>query len=333
MSTATMPHNAAENDVVGVQTRTEAVDPRTDEGLRDAVRSVERSGSWETHAGQQLLVEVRRRAVRNAAHVAAATRATMGRGLVDDVLLAAWMVLRRHADKVLAAARPWAYLMSSAQKQVLDEIRAQQLLTNTASIRGRTREVLPSTVRPVGSTATDIATALRHESSGAGASDVRRIVCQIGRHEQPPLVAASGTDARPGGREPWFSAFIDLLIAHGADKAVTVAAVDRLADLFAVTYVGWWEWAARRDPILAHLGLSPDRCGALVALVAGSRRYRHNGKQDSLLAAVRTATEHGHTVELSPDQLRRLGVFLGTIRPSRQPQAPPREIAAAESGR
>lgn len=39
----------------------------------------------------------------------------MGRGLVDDVLLAAWLVLRRHSDKVLSAARPWAYLMSSAQ--------------------------------------------------------------------------------------------------------------------------------------------------------------------------------------------------------------------------
>jgi hypothetical protein len=334
MSTATMPHNAAENDVVGVQTRTEVVDPRTDEGLRDAVRSVERSGSWETHAGQQLLAEIRRRAVRNAAHVAAASRAVMGRGLVDDVLLAAWMVLHRHADKVLAAARPWAYLMSSAQKQVLDEIRAQQLLTNTASIRGRTREVLPSTVRPVGSTATDLATALRHESSGAGASDVRRIVCQIGRHEQPPLVAAGGTDTpRLGEREPWFSAFIDLLIAHGADQAVTVAAVDRLADLFAVTYVGWWEWATHRDPILAHLGLSPDQCGALVALVAGSRQYRHNGKQDSLLAAVRTATEHGHTVELSPDQRRRLGVYVGATRRARQPEAPTREVAAAECGR
>jgi hypothetical protein len=311
-----------------------ALDLHTDNGLRQAVRAVGHSDSWDQPAGQQLLAEIRRRAVRNAAHVAAATRAAMGRGMVDDVLLAAWMVLHRNADKVLAAARPWAYLMSSAQKQVLDEIRAQQLLTNTASIRGRTREVLPSTVRPVGSTATDLATALRHESSGAGASDVRRIVCQIGRYEQPPLVAASGTDTpRPGGREPWFSAFIDLLVAHGADKAVTVAAVDRLADLFAVTYVGWWEWAARRDPILAHLGLSPDQCGALVALVAGSRQYRHNGKQDSLLAAVRTATEHGHTVELSPDQLRRLGVFLGTIRPARQPQAPAREIAAAECGR
>jgi DNA-directed RNA polymerase specialized sigma24 family protein len=70
-------------------------------------------------------------------HVATATGVAMDRGLVDDVLLAAWMVLHRHGDKVLAAERPWAYLMSSAQKNVLDEVRAQQLLTNTASIRGR----------------------------------------------------------------------------------------------------------------------------------------------------------------------------------------------------
>lgn len=78
-----------------------------------------------------------------------------------------------------------------------------------------------------------------------------------------------------------------LAVVFSADESVTVAAIDRLADLFAVTYIGWWEWAARRDPILARLGLSPDQCGALVALVAGSRKYRHNGKHDSLLAAVR----------------------------------------------
>jgi hypothetical protein len=36
--------------------------------------------------------------------------------------------------------------------------------------------------------------------------------------------------------------FIDLLVAHGADEDVTVAAVDRLADLFPATYVGRWEW-------------------------------------------------------------------------------------------
>ena len=75
---------------------------------------------------------------------------------------------------------------------------------------------------------------------------------------------------------------------------------------FAATYIGWWEWAARRDPVLARLGLTPDQCGALVALVAGSRRYRHNGKQYSLLAAARMATELGRAVELSPAQRRRL---------------------------
>ena len=98
-----------------------------------------------------------------------------------------------------------------------------------------------------------------------------------------------------------------------ADQAVTVAAVDRLADLFAATYVGWWEWAARRDPVLSRLGLSPDQTGALVALVAGSRKYRHNGKHDSLLAAVRAAIEHGDPVELCPAQRRRLAVFAGTV--------------------
>jgi hypothetical protein len=41
------------------------------------------------------------------------------------VVLAARMELHRHGENVMAAARPWAYLMSSAQRQVLDEVRAQ----------------------------------------------------------------------------------------------------------------------------------------------------------------------------------------------------------------
>lgn len=314
MSTTTLPQSIGTDRASRFVSPSDVLDLHTDEGLRQAVRAVGQSGSWETPEGQALLMEVRRRAVRNAAHVATATGVAMGRGLIDDVLLAAWMVLRRHRDKVLSAARPWAYLMNSAQKQVLDEIRAQQLLTNTASIRGRAREILPSSVRPVGSTATDLATVFRHEPSGADASP-EHVVRQLGRHQQPPLVAGSEPDTlQLGEREPWFCAFIDLLVTHGADQAVTVAAVDRLADLFAASYVGWWEWAARRDPILARLGLSPDQCGALVALVAGSRKYRHNGKHDSLLAAVRKANEHGHPVELSPAHRRRLGVFTGAVR-------------------
>jgi hypothetical protein len=273
-----------------------------------------------------LLAEIRRRAARNAAHVATATGVAMERGLVDDVLLAAWMVLRRHGDKVLAAASPWAYLMSSAQKQVLDEVRAQQLLTATASIRGRAREVLPGIVRPVGATASDLAAAFRHESRGEdeGSTDERKVLPQIGRRDHAPLVAPRTEPAeigKPAVREPWFTAFVDLLVDHGADKTVTMAAVDRLADLFAASYVGWWEWAARRDPILAKLGLTPDQCGALVALLAGSRRYRHNGKQDSLLAAVRSATDNGRPVEASPLQRRRIAVYTG-----RRVAAPPADL-------
>jgi hypothetical protein len=316
---STLPHPAGTGRASSSVSSSDVLDPRTDYGLRHMLRAVGRSGSWDQPAGRRLLVEIRRRAARNAAHVAATTGAAIERGLVDDVLLAAWLVLRRHGDKVLAAASPWAYLMSSAQKQVLDEVRAQQLLTNPASIRGRAREALPSAVRPVGSTATDLAAALRHEPSDTDAGDAQRTVRQIRQHEQPPLVAGSEPGATPplGEREPWFTAFIDLLVAHGADQAVTVAAVDRLADLFTATYLGWWEWAARRDPILARLGLSPDQCGALVALVAGSRKYRHNGKHDSLLAAVRSASKRGHPVELSPAHRRRLALFTGGTRQPR----------------
>ncbi|HEU4541792.1 MAG TPA: hypothetical protein VFR23_11760 [Jiangellaceae bacterium] len=308
------------------------IDPCTDDGLRNALDVIWRAGSWDLPVAHALLAEIRRRAARNASHVASTTGVALERGLVDDVLLAAWMILRRHGEKVLAAVRPWAYLMSSAQKRVLDEVRAQQLLTATASIRGRTRELLPRSVRPVGSTSIDLATALRHEPSGAGVDSATdwRIVRQVGRHELPPLLADRAEEEDPaaaGEREQWFTAFINLLVRHGADRDVTVAAVDRLADLFAVSYVGWWEWAARRDPILADLGLSPDQCGALVALLAGSRRNRHNGRKDSLLAAVRTASETSRPVELSPLQRRRIAVYTG-----RPVAAPATDLPAAVTG-
>jgi len=306
----------------------------TDDGLRRSLGVILRADSWEIPVAQALVAEIRRRAGRNAKHLASTTGVALDRGLVDDVLLAAWMVLRRHGENVLAAARPWAYLMSSAQRQVLDEVRAQQLLTNAASIRGRAREALPHVVRPVGSTSTDLATALRHEPRGAGvdsAADLR-ILRQVGRHEPLPLLSDRAEQEGPATleeREPWFAAFINLLVEHGAEQAVTIAAVDRLADLFTATYAGWWEWAARRDPVLAQLGLRPDQCGALVALLAGSRRYRHNGKQDSLLAAFRTATEQHSAVELSDAQRSRVAVFVGTVSQSRAPLTGARALAIA----
>jgi hypothetical protein len=99
--------------------------------------------------------------------------------------------------------------------------------------------------------------------------------------------------------------------------------------MFPTTYVGWWEWAARRDPVLSRLGLTPKQSGALVALVAGSRKYRHNGKHDSLLAAVRAATEHEHSVELSPAHRRRIAVFTGAVKQPRLPVAAADTVAMA----
>jgi hypothetical protein len=63
--------------------------------------------------------------------------------------------------------------------------------------------------------------------------------------------------------------------------------------------------------------------------VAGSRKYRHNGKRDSLLAAVRAATEQGGAVELSDAQRRRVAVFVDTVQQPRQPVATNRDLAIA----
>jgi hypothetical protein len=100
-----------------------AFDVRTDDGLRQALRQVDRARSWDVPAGQELLSEIRRHAVRNAARVCATTGAAADRGLADDVLTAAWIVLHRHTAEVMNADRPWAYLMYSAQRQLAADAR------------------------------------------------------------------------------------------------------------------------------------------------------------------------------------------------------------------
>lgn len=219
---------------------TDSLDIHTDDGLRRMLDRQTGSDWWDTQPGRHLLTEIRHRAVRNAAHIASSTGVATDRDLVDDVVATAWIVLRRHRDKVLAAARPWAYLMSSAQKDVYGEVRAKQLLTNTASIRGRAREVLPQVVRPIGSTPVELAVAFRHEPSGElGDTGRTQVSCQVRRHEQTPLqTASSSPENYHRQRKSWFVAFVDMLVSHGADRETTIAAVERLADVFGVTGAG-----------------------------------------------------------------------------------------------
>jgi hypothetical protein len=65
-----------------------AFDVRTGDGLRHALRRISSARSWEVPAGYELLSEMRRRAVRNAARVCSTTGAVADRGLADDVLSA-----------------------------------------------------------------------------------------------------------------------------------------------------------------------------------------------------------------------------------------------------
>jgi hypothetical protein len=67
------------------------------------------------------------------------------------------------------------------------------------------------------------------------------------------------------------------------------------------------------------LPADPGQSGALVALVAGSRRYRHDGKRDSLLATARGACSHGERIALSPARLRRIALYVGKNNAQRSP--------------
>jgi transcriptional regulator with XRE-family HTH domain len=140
---------------------------------------------------------------------------------------------------------------------------------------------------------------------------------RVGRRGEPLLV-----EQQPEGpwrlreREGWYAAFVGVLLEHGADESVTVAAVDHLADLFMVTPRKHWEDAARCDPVLARLGLTPDQCGALVALLAGSRRDREAGRGGGLLGAVRAGHDRCFPVELTPAEQKRVRTYVDGTNPA-----------------
>jgi len=64
MSTLTLPHSTGTDRAPSVVSPSDGFDSSTDEGLRQAVRAVRLSGSWDQPAGRRLLAEIRRRAFR-----------------------------------------------------------------------------------------------------------------------------------------------------------------------------------------------------------------------------------------------------------------------------
>ena len=312
-------------------------DTWTDEGLRQALRDVVDAGSWDAAAGRRLLRAVRDRAVRNAAHVAAATGAYCDRNLVGDVVTAAWIVLHRHTAQVLDAERPWAYVMRAAQQEVMAESLAERAVTSRTAASGRYRQhVWTALVARVGAAAGQVAAALGHAHREQGRRDESDAGANLTAYRRSePILVERPHEPPPGleERDGWYAEFIGLLVAHGASAPRTTAAVDHLANLFTVTPTKQWETVARHDPVLTRLGLSPDQASALVALVAGSRRDREAGRPGGLLGVVRAARERGEPVALSPVDRRRVHTYVGTQSRRRRASADPRLPVAVEAVR
>jgi hypothetical protein len=210
-------------------------------------------------------------------------------GLVDEMTSLAWELLATQTQSVLGAEQPWAYLMSAAAQALTNEARAQRCLTGTATIRGAGRVHVPRHMNPIGASAAEVESELFGHPA---------LTC-------PELRRPAGTT-----RAGWFDAFVGLLAEYGADPVVTVAAVDRISEL-ADTESKWWETVARRDPVLARLGLCPDQAGALAGLLFGSRR---SGRSDGLLKDVIDAHQRGSRAELTPAQRRRVRTYVGGAR-------------------
>lgn len=302
---------------------TAVIDLATDDGLRQALREVTATGAWDSPDGRRLLDEVRLRLVRHAKYAAAASGQRCDRGMVDDLVAAAWAVMDRYPQHVQDVNRPWAYLMAAARRKVMGELRAHhQLVSVSASERAASTGHAPQIVVRVGASASDLAAAFRHEW-GTDTDHGGNKTVSLPRSAPGRLLTEASTVAPPTDRRAWYTAFVRLLVAYGAGEATTTRAVDHLSVLFTRTKQKLWETAARKDPVLARLGLSPDQCGALVALLAGSRRERTTGRADSLLAAVRAACEAGVPVELSVAQRRRVHVYTSDPYPAGTPDRQP----------
>lgn len=108
-------------------------DASSHEGLRVALRSVQRAG-WDGPAGRAIVAALQRRA---GSWAFLADRRCGRPGATDpaDVVAVAWLTLEKFASNAAEAQRPWAYLWTAVGNELTRWAVADSRLTDPARVR------------------------------------------------------------------------------------------------------------------------------------------------------------------------------------------------------
>lgn len=211
-------------------------------------------GGWSGPLGRRLLDVLSERCERLAVVVERRSGQPADPHRAADLTSRAWELLATRPHLVCGAANPWGYLTQCLVTAGVNAAVAERLLVRYVAIQGG-----------------GVPTTVSLHRIGQEMDAVDRATADNGvRVDAAHLTARWDTALRQRHAD---------LVSAGAPPRVTATAVDRVVDLVATHRNGHGEAAAKRDRVLAQLGLSPSQASALVALVAGTRR---GGSRESL---------------------------------------------------
>lgn len=181
----------------------------------------------------------------------------------DDLASRAWEVMATHRDKIITAGNPWGYVTRAVLHAGRNAALADALLTSSITVQGG----CVAGAFPAARLGEDVD--LRADVDHSGAVEVDE-----------------GTGRTCRSWEAGLRRVYEELVGARAPPEATSVAIDRVVVLAGWARRGWREAAVKEDPVLRTvLGLSPEQCTLLLALVAGPRR---GGVQESLWWRART---------------------------------------------
>lgn len=220
-------------------------------------------GGWSGVMGQRLLAAVSQHCVGWAVWVERRCCLPPDPHRRDDLASRAWEVMKTHRDKIIAARNPWGYVTRAVLNAGRNAALADALLTSSSTVQGGC-----------------VAGAFPAARLGADA-DLRDV-----DHVSVAVEVESEIGVAGGSWGAGLRRVHEELVAAGAPPETTSVAIDRVVDLAGWARRGWREAAVKEDPIMRTvLGLSPEQCTLLLALVAGPRR---GGVEESLWWRART---------------------------------------------
>lgn len=276
----------------------------TDDGLKQALRQLGSAEDWNGPVGHAVLEQVRLRAVR-VVNGPSTRHDVMISHLVDGLVGVGWEIMTAQRDEILAADRPWGFVVRALGRAAVQELRSSELVTSGEGARW--------------ARADGWHTARRMGMDNAG------ILNRLAPAGHDPTAGAAIEGPLDDGTRRWDPGLRGLraeFVAAGASRAIATELINAALDVLQLTLRrSHVHYVAYRDPRLTQR-LTPPQIRALVDLLIGSRR---GGPEDSAWLALREAASAGDPVSLAvahPQSLSRLRVLAQAwTDPSTQPRA------------